>query len=162
MPEETNKHVIRRWLETMDRRAWDEAAACWAPDAINHASGRFGAHAPRGRESIKRVFEMLHIAFPDRRWQIEDMIAEGDRVACRMTVSGTFGAVPPLPDQRPPGSLGVEGTRLASPSASGKSYSVSHIHIFRIANGLIAEHWAARDDIGLLQQLGAVTPPPVA
>jgi hypothetical protein len=59
----------------------------------------------------------------------------------------------------PNGWVGVESTALIPPSAAGKPYSVKHIHIFRIAGGLIAEHWAARDDLALLLQLGAISAP---
>jgi predicted ester cyclase len=59
----------------------------------------------------------------------------------------------------PNGWVGVESTALIPPSAAGKPYSVKHIHIFRIADGLIAEHWAARDDLALLLQLGAISAP---
>jgi predicted ester cyclase len=103
---------------------------------------------------------MLRTAFPDRHWHIDAMLAEGDLVACRMTVSGTFGTTPERPPfPLPPDSVGVESTELVGPSATGRSYSVTHMHIFRIANGSIAEHWAARDDLGLLLQLGAIAVP---
>ena len=103
---------------------------------------------------------MLRTAFPDRRWQIDDLIAEGDQVVCRMTVSGTFGRTPERPSiVVSPTWVGVEGTELVPPSAIGKPYSVKHVHVFRITNGHITEHSAARDDVGLLLQLGAITPP---
>ena len=102
----------------------------------------------------------LRTAFPDRRWQIDDLIAHGDQVICRLTVSGHFGSPPERPEgPLPTGWVGVESTALIPPSAAGKPYSVKHIHIFRIAEGFIAEHWAARDDLGLLLQLGAITAP---
>jgi predicted ester cyclase len=88
------------------------------------------------------------------------MVAEGDTVVCRITVSGTFGQRPSssgLPV--PPGSPGVEGTAFAGPSASGKRYTVKHMHMFKVLRGRIAAHWAARDDLGLLLQLGALTLP---
>ena len=81
---------------------------------------------------------------PDRHYQIDDMIAEADQVVCRMTVSGKFGATPERPSfPVPPGWVGVEGT-------------VKHVHIFRITDGQITDHWAARDDLGMLFQLGAI------
>src|SRR6266849_10523177 len=75
-------------------------------------------------------------------WQIDDLIAKDEFVVCRVTVSGTFGVRPHRPpDPLPNGWVGVESTALIPPSAAGKPYSVKHIHIFRIADGLIAEHW---------------------
>jgi ketosteroid isomerase-like protein len=156
---EANKELVRRYFESMERGALDEAIEFWAADATNHASGRTGQKAPPGREAIGMVFRMLRSAFPDRRYQIDDIIAEGDQVVCRMTVSGRFGGTPARPTMLvPPGWVGVEGTELVPASAIGKSYSVKHVHIFRIADGLITEHWAARDDVGLLLQLGAIAP----
>jgi predicted ester cyclase len=158
---ETSKEVVRRYYEAKERHALDEAVACWAPDAVNHASGRSSFRPARGSEALRRVFEALRLAFPDRRWAIDDMFAEADRVACRMTVSGTFGAPPTRPPEPvPPGWMGVESTALVPASAAGKPYSVKHIHVFRVSDGLIAEHWAARDDLALLLQLGVISPPP--
>src|SRR6266581_2884280 len=94
---ETNLEVVRRWFEAMERHELDEAVACWSPDAVNHASGRYGSGLPVGREALRRVFEALRVAFPDRHWAIDDVIADANRVVCRMTVSGTFGRPPPRP-----------------------------------------------------------------
>jgi predicted ester cyclase len=103
---------------------------------------------------------MLREAFPDRNYQIDDVIAERDQVVCRMTVSGKFAGTPPPPmTPVPPTWVGVEGTGLVPASAIGKTYSVTQIHVFRIADGQITDHWAARDDLGLLLQLGAIVPP---
>lgn len=159
---EANRELVRRYFDAMERGALDEAAELWATDATNYASGRAGQPARRGRDAVDKVHRMLRTAFPDRRFQIDDMIAEADQVVCRMTVSGTFGGTPPRPPTPvPPGWVGVEGTELVPKSATGKPYSVKHVHIFRIANGLITDHWAARDDLGLLLQLGAIAPPGV-
>ena len=157
---EMSLEVVRRWLDAMERHALDESVACWSPDAVNHASGRYDAlHLPIGREALGRVHKALWVAFPDRHWAIDDVIADADRVVCRMTVSGTFGAPPTRPPEPvPPGWVGVESTALVPPSAAGKPYSVKHIHIFRVSDGLIAEHWAARDDLALLLQLGVISP----
>jgi len=154
-----NKELIKRYYDAKERGAVDEMAEFWAPDALNHASGRYGSQLPRGPEALRRGFEALRLAFPDRLWAIDDMFAEADRVVCRMTVSGTFGAPPTRPPEPvPPGWVGVESTALVPPSAAGKPYSVKHIHIFRVSDGLIAEHWAARDDLALLLQLGVISP----
>lgn len=153
-----NEELVKRFFDAQERGAWDEALSLWSPDAANHASGRYGAG--RGREALSRVFHVLRTAFPDRRWQIDDLISEGDQVVCRMTVSGTFGTFPGPPQgPLPAGWVGVESTALVPESATGKPYSVKHIHIFRISNGLITDHWAARDDLSLLLQLGAIDPP---
>src|SRR5260370_29354753 len=94
---ETSKQVVRRWFEAMERHALDEAVACWAPDAVNHASGRSSFRPARGSGALKRVHEALPLAFPDRRWAIDDIFAQAGRALCRMTVSGTVRAPPPPP-----------------------------------------------------------------
>ncbi len=158
-PQAANKDLVRRYFDAMERGEIEEALGFWTVGAVNYASGRT---APQeGRQALASVFQMLRTAFPDRHFQVDDLIAEDDKVVCRMTVSGTFGAQPPLPSSGlPPNSLGVEGTRLVPPDAVGMRYTVKHVHVFRFEEGLIAEHWAARDDLGLLFQLGALTPPP--
>src|SRR5713226_7297112 len=128
--------LVKRYFDAMERGALDEAAGLWAPTVINHASGRYGQPTPRRREDMALGFRMLRTAFPDRRYQIDDMIAGRDQVVCRMTVSGTFGAVPERPPWPvPPGWVGVESTELIPAAAAGKAYSVKHIHVFRIAHG---------------------------
>jgi predicted ester cyclase len=96
------------------------------------------------------VLGSLQRAFPDRRWQIDELIAEGDLVACRLTVSGTYGEIPPIP---------VEGAMLIQTPPTGKPYAVQHVHLFRLADGKVIEHRAVRDDLGLLLQLGVLAPP---
>jgi predicted ester cyclase len=157
---EANKELVRRYFDAMGRGALDEATGFWASEATNHASGRKGQQPSRGREAIGAVHRMLRAAFPDRQYLIDDLIAEGDQVVCRMTVSGEFGGAPARPSTpMPPSWVGVEGTELVPASGIGKPYSVKQVHIFRIANGQITDHWAARDDLGLLLQLGAIAAP---
>ena len=156
--EAANKDLVSRYFDAMERGAIEEALDLWTADPVNYASGRLAPQA--GREALGNVFRMLRTAFPDRHFQVDDVIAEGDKVVCRMTVSGTFGGLPQLPASGlPPNSLGVEGTMLVPSEAAGKPYTVKHVHVFRILEGRIAEHWAARDDLALLVQLGAITPP---
>lgn len=69
---------------------------------------------------------------------------------CRLTVSGTHQGIPGIP---------VEGGLLMTVPPTGKAYTVQQIHIFRIEHGKIAEHWAVRDDLGMMQQLGVVPIP---
>jgi predicted ester cyclase len=157
---EANKKLVKRYFDALERGALDEAIEFWASEATNYASGRKGQQPTRGRDAIGMVHRMLRTAFPDRHYQIDGLIAEGDQVVCRMTVSGKFGGTPPRPSMPvPPSWVGVEGTELVPASGIGKPYSVKHVHIFRIANGQITDHWAARDDLGLLLQLGAISPP---
>ena len=78
---------------------------------------------------------------PDGRYEILDMIAEGDMVACRVMVSGT-----------------QEGEVFCI-APSGKSFSAEHVHWHRVAAGKLVERWAVRDDLGTLIHLGIIDPP---
>jgi len=146
---EANIDLIRRFWQTSEQGNIDEMVALWAVDAINHGGQTTQAsrRPPTGPEGLKRVFESLLTAFPDRKYLIEDVIATGDKVVCRLTVSGTHLGIPEIP---------VEGGMLMTVPPTGKTYIVQQIHIFRIENGKIAEHWAVRDDLGMMQQLGVV------
>lgn len=112
------------------------------PDCVDHGSesrpdARAGeAAAPRGPEGIKGIGRWLRAAFPDLSYQIDDALGDHDRVALRCTARGTH---------RGP-FLGRPGTQ--------RRFEVQQIHIFRIQDGKIAEHWACRDDVAMLKQLG--------
>jgi predicted ester cyclase len=152
MSVDENKEVVRRFIEAQNRGDVEGMLVCWAPNAVNHAGRVEGVPRPAsvgpGLEGMRLVFESLHTAFPDRHLEITDLIGEGDRVVGRMTVSGTHQGIPAAP---------VEGgRRLQRITPSGRSYLIQQIHIFRIAEGKLVEHWATRDDLGLLEQLGGL------
>ena len=152
---EENKAAVLSFFKAADQFDIDGLLACWTDDAINH--GRFSDDDPRekqipqGKTGLRAVFENLHTAFPDRQNKIMDIFADGDKVVCRLRASGTHGGVPAMP---------VEGGPLLQAiQPANRPYSIGQIHIFRMENGLIAEHWAARDDLYLLEQLGGLTVP---
>jgi steroid delta-isomerase-like uncharacterized protein len=91
-----------------------------------------------GHLAIVRLFRA---AFPDQWWHIEDLIATEDKVVARTTMTAThtgdFFGIPP----------------------TGKSVSLAGVHILRIADGRIAEHWGSNDDLGLMRQLGVIPEP---
>ena len=91
-----------------------------------------------GLEGLKKLVTEFRTAFPDLRSTVEDLIAEGDKVAGRMTTSGTH-----------------QGEFMGIP-ATNKRVTFSEIHIVRIANGKAVEHWGNSDDLGMMQQLGAI------
>lgn len=152
MTTETNKELIKRFWLASEHGDRDMMAALWTPNAVNHGgkTTQTQHQPPAGQEGLKRVFKSLLTAFPDRKYVIEDVIAEEDKVVCRLTVSGTHQGTPEIP---------IEGGLLTTMPPTGKTYTVQQIHIFRVENGKIAEHWAARDDLGLMQQLGVILSP---
>jgi predicted ester cyclase len=108
-----------------------------APDYTDH-----NAEGDRGPERVLRVAEQARTAFPDLTYDIEEVIAEGDIVAFRMVMEGTH--LGPLPG------TGLPGT--------GRQVRVQQLHMARIKDGKVAEHWAVRDDLGMLVQLGVLDP----
>ncbi len=139
-----NREVISGWVEAFNRGDMDAAAEVFAEDARN-----FGR--PVGRDVIRRVLKDVQKTFPDVRMEIVDMIAEGDWVAAHGSFSGTHRGVGELP---------VNGGLLVGVPPTNKYFQVRHIHLFRMINGKIGDHYACRDDLGMMQQLGLLPSPP--
>lgn len=136
---EENKAQFRRSYEEVlnqgDVSVVDELIA---PDFLNHAAppGR-----DRGPESMRWLATMLRTAFPDLRFTIEELVAEGDMVAGRLTMSGTH-----------------EGPLTGMPP-TGRAVRQDHMHFVRYRDGKAVEHWGVRDDLGMMQQMGAIPEP---
>jgi steroid delta-isomerase-like uncharacterized protein len=143
MRNDTNKALVRKHFDAFNSGDLEAFALTVAEDSVNHAA----IPQAQGRRGALSIVEKLRRAFPDMRMAVDDMIAEGDRVVCRLTVTGTHTG--PL-----------DFAKFPLP-ATGKHFRTTHIHVFRLADGVIAERWAERDDLGMLQQLG-VMPPLVA
>ena len=139
MSAEENKAIIRRLFEEVYNGGnMDILDEIVAPGVFNHTA------VPEhqcGIEGFKHIVRWGRNLFPDGRYEIEDMRAEGDKVACRVTVSGTH-----------------QG-ELWNISPTGKQFSVEHIHWHRLAGGKLVERWAVRDDLGMMQQLGVISMP---
>ena len=137
---EANKALVRRlWEEGFNKRNLAVADEVVAPDAINYEAPP--GMTREGPESVKQIIPMLTAAFPDYHISLEEMIAEGDKVVVRTTVSGTH-----------------QGTFMGIPP-TGKHFTQQQIHIVRIVDGKGVEHRAVRDDLSMLQQLGVLPPP---
>lgn len=138
MSTEANKALVRRvYEEGFNQRNWAVFDELGAPDFVVHSASR----TMQGREAYKQYLSTEVIAFPDARFTIEDLIADGDTVVTRHTFRGTH-----------QGSLmGILPT--------GKPVTVTGIAITHIANGKVVELWINDDELGLLQQLGVVPAP---
>jgi steroid delta-isomerase-like uncharacterized protein len=133
---EDNKAVIRRLIEEVYNRGnLDVVDELMAPDVFDHAAVPEHQH---GIDGFKHVIEWVRDLSYDIHYDIDDIIAEADKVAVRMTVSGTD-----------------TGTLRGNPP-TGKRFSVDYVHWFRVEDGKVAELWAVRDDLSRLQQLGLV------
>jgi steroid delta-isomerase-like uncharacterized protein len=84
---------------------------------------------------------MFRSAIPDLRVVVEDMIAEGDKVAVRYTLEGTH-----------------EGELFGVPP-TGQRLSIKSISVERVSDGKIIEHWRVTDSLDMMQQLGVIPPP---
>ncbi len=106
-----------------------------ADDVVDYVTS---TGSPSGRENWKRNRLNMKAAFPDGSWEIADIAAENDIVFVRARFRGTHqGAFQGIP-------------------ATGKSVVAEGIHICRIANNQIVEHWVNNDDLGMLRQLGVM------
>jgi steroid delta-isomerase-like uncharacterized protein len=135
-----NKALVRRFYAEMDQgnlAAMDELVA---EDYVDHNPPPFPGLAS-GREGLKQAFEIFWKATPGRH-EIEDQVAEGDKVVTRLTATGTHEGE--LPPGIPP---------------SGNELRMTAVAIHRIEDGRLAEHWSDKDELALLQQLGVVTLP---
>src|SRR6266700_842437 len=136
MSTEQNKMIVRRIFDEIFNTG-DAAAAdhLVAPDLVEHAAVPLCATGP---ETIKQVAAWCQITLPDVHFCIDDMVAEGDRVMVRLTLTGTNqGEL----QWRPP-----TGKRIAQPQ----------LHVFRLFDGKMVDNWEVRDDLGMMQQLGVV------
>jgi predicted ester cyclase len=142
----THKDLVRRFFEDLfnqnDLSCADDIAA---PTYIEHAVAPFGLEPPGhvdGPEHLRNTSTWLHVQFPDIRMTIESMVEEGDMVAVRVLSEGTNTG--PLNGVIPP---------------TGRRFSSAQSHWFRVEDGRLAEHWATREDLPTMIQLGVVAPP---
>jgi predicted ester cyclase len=135
---ETNKALVRRFYEEIDKGNIDILDELVAEDYIDHTPPPVPGLAS-GREGVKQSFRMFQQATPGYH-RIEDQIAEGDKVVTRLT------------------SIGKHEGDLPGAPRTGNDMQVTSITIHRIANGKFVEKWSEKDVISLLQQLGLMPP----
>jgi steroid delta-isomerase-like uncharacterized protein len=138
MSGQTNKAVVRRFLEEVARGEIDRAIDLLAPDAVVHLAG---APGPLDRAAFAQFGKAFHAAFADERLTVEDQVAEGDRVVTRLTETATH--VGPF--------MGIPPT--------GRMVRMTGIWIDRVVDGTIVERWSEFDQLGMLGQLGLVPAP---
>ena len=138
--EAQNEQVVRRYFEAMNRGDAKAAAAGFAVDAKN-----FGR--PIGRQGIEDALVDIFTTFPDWHMEIVTIVASGDDVIVRAKVTGTHRGVAKMP---------LNGMPVGA-AATGKRFEVSHMHWNTLHGGQIVEHYANRDDLGMLRQLGLLS-----
>ncbi len=138
MSTEDNKALMRRaYEEIYNQKNLAVLYELCVPGFVVHYPSR----TLQDLEAYKHFVSLLFSAFPDGQYNIEDMIAEGDRVVVRHTFRGThlgdFMGIPP----------------------TGKRITTTAIVITRIANGKGIECWIIGDDLGRMHQLGVIPAP---
>ncbi len=134
MSTEDNKALVRRFYEEINQHTLAAVDQLCAPNFV------LNGHT-QGIEGFKQVLSTYFItAVPDIQMTIEDMIAEGEKVAARLTLRGTHAGdlwgIPP----------------------TGKQATISSINIWRVVGGKLVEQWSETDMLGMMQQLGVIPP----
>ncbi|TMK99188.1 MAG: ester cyclase [Actinobacteria bacterium] len=126
------RQLLERVFEQGDLDAVDELVH---PDFVNHEAPE---GSPQGPEGLKRTVMWLRGLWGSMRAEIEDEICEDDKVVARVIMHGHH--------------LG----EFLGQSATGKAYAAKQIHIWRLQDGKVIEHWSCRDDLGQALQLGLI------
>jgi len=138
MSTEENKAMIRRvWEEVLNKGDLAVADKIMATNYVYHGSG---GQEFKGPEGFKQLVTMFRTAFPDLRITVEDMVAEGDKVAHRATMRGTH-----------------KGD-LMGIAPTGKQVTIAAIVISRFVGGKEVEAWSNLDQLGMMQQMGVAPP----
>ncbi len=134
--EENKKLILEHYESFLHQQDAEAVRRQLAPDFVDH---EMPPGTPPGPESAIQFRAMLHTALPDLRIEIQDIVAEADRVAVRATWTGTHrGSIPIIPVP-----------------ATNRSFRFTGMVFWRIHQGRIAERWATIDRFGLIQQLTA-------
>ena len=134
-----NKALVNRWFEEVwNKGRADAIDEMFAADGVAHGLGGQDLHGPADFKVFHAAFRG---AFPDVRVQMDELIAEGDKVAYRFTATGTHRG----------DSLGF--------AATGRAARFIGMGTIRIADGRIVEGWNILDQLGMLTQLGVAQAP---
>jgi steroid delta-isomerase-like uncharacterized protein len=129
-----NKELARRFFQEIWNEGREEAIDHFIAESAAGNDPDFGA----GREAFRAQWRQWRAAFPDLHFAIEDIVAEGDKVVTRWTLTGTH-----------------QGEFMGIP-ATGRSISVTGMSLDRIENGMVAEGFDGWDALGLRRQLGVL------
>jgi len=130
---EENKQLVRRYQEIYNSNNLDGLDDIMSFDVL---TPKIMPNMPSGLEGAKAVHQKTLVGMPDFHTEIQDHVAEGDKVVARVLMTGTH-----------------TGDFYGIP-ATGKRVEFTGVFIVRIANGKIVEHWGEEDSYGLLLQLG--------
>ncbi|WP_017652812.1 ester cyclase [Fortiea contorta] len=130
-----NKAIVLQFYQAFDHRNIDQALTLLAPNFIAHMTG---VPEPLDRDGFKKFGMEFYLAFTNGQHTFEDLIIEGDKVVTYGTFTAThLGEFQGIP-------------------ATDKQIKLSIMHIDRVKDGQIVEHWGQGDALGLMQQLGII------
>lgn len=140
-----HEDLVRRWVKMFNTQDLADADALAVADYTEHAVAPFGRSETAtvdGPTHLRETARWLLAQFPDLRMRIEAIVADGDLVAALVASNGTNdgrlnGILPP----------------------TGRSFAARQSHWFRVRDGRLAEHWATRDDLSAMIQLGVIAIP---
>jgi steroid delta-isomerase-like uncharacterized protein len=132
---EENKEIVRRYQDIYNSNQLDGLADVVSEQLL---TPRILQGMTPGIEGAKAVHQLMLTGFPDYRTVIEDIVAEADKVAARIRMTGTH-----------------TGTFMGIP-ASGRKVDFTGMYIARIEKGKIVEHWSEEDALSLMRQIGAI------
>jgi steroid delta-isomerase-like uncharacterized protein len=136
MSTETNKAIVRREMEQVwNKHRLDLVEEFFTEDAVVHAAS-FPSRS--GLEAVREDLATMLNAYPDIQVNIEDEIAEGDKVVVRWTMRATH-----------------QGELFGIPP-TGKQITNAGINIYRLVNGKIAGEWFWPDNLNSFQQMGVI------
>jgi steroid delta-isomerase-like uncharacterized protein len=138
MTSEQNKALVRRFWQAFEANDQATLNEVLAPDLVAQSPG---APAPQNRAMHLQGIGAFNAAFSDRRFTIEELIAEGDLVASRTTLEG------------------LHSGEMQGHPPTGKSIAATGLTIERIRDGKIVERWFSFDTTRVLQELGSLTSP---
>ena len=133
---ESNKQLCRDYFKAFlaGDTAWMERHI--AADFVRHDPGLpFEVRGPAG---VKQLHDVLMPAFPDMQLPLQDFVAEGEKVLVRLRVQATHSG--------PFGDL----------AATGRTVDIAVLDLFQIRDGVLVEHWALLDNLGMMKQLGVI------
>ena len=136
MSVEENKALFRRFVQKVENeKTVDLIDEFFAADYLDHNPPPFGEP---GIEALKQAMRMFFTAFPDLIVEVDDLLAEGNKVVGRITARGTH-----------------QG-ELMGIAPTGKQVTMKEIHIVRYSGGMVVEHWGIEDNMSMMQQLGMI------
>jgi predicted ester cyclase len=131
-----NKELARRLLdEVFEKGDFDAIHELVHADFVNHEAPPSN---PQGPEGLKETVEWLRGLWGPMRFEIEDEIAEGDKVVIRVVMHGKHAG------------------EFLGRAPTGKEFATKQIHVYRIEDGKVIEHWSVRDDLGQALELGLI------